>query len=183
MIRKIASYLCSIFSVVFLVAIFTPQSYAQSTCQTPAAVTGVTITYPDCSDTSCNFEQGSCSWSTAANAANYSVVVTNTNSGAQVYSQSIPAGTTKIVFPVTNGQTYKCDVTGVNSCGQSGTAGTTTLLCEVEGASVPSPTTPPVVNQPPPAQLPPTGMVTNSIMIGGLSVLFIFIGGYALKKK
>lgn len=185
MTYKIASYLCSVFSVlciVLSVAFVTPQASAQSTCQTPAAVTGVNITYPDCSATSCNFNQGTCSWSPATNAATYTVLITNTNTGAQAYSQSVPAATTTVSFPVTNGQTYKCDVTGVNSCGQAGTMGTQTLLCEVEGASIPSPTTPPVVNQPPPVQLPPTGIVSNSIMIAGASILFLVFGGYVLKR-
>lgn len=186
MIRKTASYLCSVFSVLCIVlsiAFITPQASAQSSCQTPAAVTGVNITYPDCSATSCNFNQGTCSWSSATNAATYTVLVTNTATGAQAYSQSVPAATTTVAFPVTNGQTYKCDVTGVNSCGQAGTLGTQTLLCEVEGASVPATPTPiPVVNQPPPVQLPPTGIVSTSIMIAGASILFLAFGGYALKK-
>lgn len=186
MIRHIASYLCSVFSVVLVlltIAFVTPHAWAQSSCQTPAAVTGVNITYPDCSATSCNFNQGTCSWSAAANAATYTVLITNVNSGAQAYSQSVPASTTTVAFPVTNGQTYKCDVTGVNSCAQSGTTGSLTLLCEVEGASTaPTPTTAPVVNQPPPAQIPPTGLVTNTILIMGASILFLAFGGYALKR-
>ncbi len=187
MIRKLASYLCSVFSVVFVMCVITfvtPQASAQSTCQTPSDVTGVTITYPDCSATSCNFNQGTCSWTAATNAATYTVLITNTTTGAQAYSQSVPAATTTVAFPVTNGQTYTCNVTGVNSCGQSGAAGSLTLLCEVEGAATtPTPTPIPVVNQPPPVQLPAAGIVSNSIMIAGLSTLFILVGGFALKKK
>jgi hypothetical protein len=176
-----ASKLCIVFicCIVFSFLSFPSQTYAQSSsCQTPAAITGVTITYPDCSDTTCNFNQGTCTWNSSANAANYTVVVTNAGSGTGVYNQSVPAGTTKVAFPVTNGQTYKCDVTGVNSCGQNGATGTQTLLCQVDQAASPSPTTPPVVNQPPPVQLPATGMFENTLLFGGISLFLIIVGSF-----
>lgn len=186
MIRKIASYACCVFSVVCIVitiSLLTPQASAQTSCQTPSAVTGVAVVYPNCSGPNCDFNSATCSWTAAANAVTYTVLVTNASTGAQVKSETVSASTTSTTFPVTSGAVYKCDITGVNACGTAGPTGTHSLLCEVDQASNPSPTTPPVVNQPPPAQLPATGAISNSIMIATASILFITIGGYALKKR
>ena len=182
MMTLLASKLSCVFLFVLGLFIFIhPQlTFAQTpACQTPAAVTGVTVTYPDCSGSTCSFTTAGCSWNSATNASTYQIVVTEVDTGTQVTKQSVNASTTKLTFPVTAGRTYKCDVTGVNSCGQSGGTGTDSLLCQVEGGT-PIPTATPVVARPPQTNLPPTGIVENTIMVAGASLIFMIIGSIVL---
>lgn len=148
-----------------------PQANAQ-TCTTPAQVTGVTIAYPYCIGTSCSFSQASCTWNASADAAQYKLTVTEVDSGNVVVSET--AAATSKVFTVTGNKTYKCDVSGVNSCGTSGTAGTFSLLCEVDAAA-PIPTTAPAAPTAVPT-VPPTGTMTTTLMVAVGSAIVLVIG-------
>ena len=115
--------------VAVLLYLFIPSSAFAQACTTPGAPSNVTIDYPNCSGQDCNFEQASCSWGAATGATSYSVSVTEVDSGTAVATNQTVTGTT-YVFPVTPNKTYKCDVTGTNSCGQAGATGTASLLCQ-----------------------------------------------------
>lgn len=110
----------------------------------------------------CTFDKASCSWDPVSGASSYNVKVTEVDSGNVVKTDSITSGTTKIVFPVTPGKTYKCEVTAVNSCGSTGGTGSDSLLCSVPGNTTSPSPTPKATPTPPPATPAPVSTPTPS---------------------
>lgn len=127
-----------------------PAPTAVPACQTPAQVTNVRMSYPNCPENSqeCIFTEASCTWDAVTGATSYTVKATQVESGAVAKNETISAPTTKIVFPVTAGKTYQCDVSAVNACG-AGAPGSDSLLCQVEAGPSPSPSPVPVVTTAP----------------------------------
>jgi hypothetical protein len=176
------------------------QSGAQTpgeACTVPAPVQNVLITYPHCdASNNCSLTQANCTWSAVDGATGYQMTVTETDSNTIVKTEAVTG--TSSIFDVTQGKTYQCDVQAVNSCGESGPAGSHTLLCEVD-ALVASPSPTPVVTTPPtltptlppgitpityvsapPPTLPPAGITDNTTLIGAGAALFIFAGAALL---
>ncbi len=128
----------------------TPATSVQSgTCSAPSAVQNVKVAFPGCNGDQCSFTQASCSWDAVTGAASYNLKVTDTNTGTVVMNQSISANTTSVLFNVTQGDTYKCDVAAVADCGTVGIASSDQLLCSVNGllpsvspTTTPAPVTP-----------------------------------------
>lgn len=136
-----------------------------SACTPPGTVNNVLVEYPSCTGDQCLFDQASCSWSAVDGAVTYTLKVTEVDSGNVVKSESLNASTTRTTFPITNGKTYKCDVTAVNACGASGGTGTHSLLCKTDGlfpTNTPAPTTP---VSPPPTS-PPAPTTPASLVCG-----------------
>lgn len=117
----------------------------QGVCQAPAAPSNLAITYPNDQGGQANFAEASCSWDAVPDASNYAVKITEVDTSTQVKSETV-TGTT-IVFPVTNGNTYKCDVSATNSCGATSSEATVSLLCQAD-VEVVTPTQPPVPTVP-----------------------------------
>lgn len=176
------------------------QSSAQTpgeTCTTPATVQNVLITYPHCdANGNCPLTQANCTWSAVTDATGYQLTITEVDSNTIVKTEAVTG--TSVVFDVTQGKTYKCDVQAVNACSDLGLAGTDELLCEVD-ALVASPSPTPVVTTPPtptptlppgitpityvtapPPTLPPAGITDNTTLIGAGAALFIFAGAALL---
>lgn len=93
----------------------------------------------------CRFDQASCTWDAEPAAVSYSVTVIEVDSGQTIKTETIPAGTTKVVFPVTANKTYRCDVAAANACGTLGPAGSASALCAAEGVATPAPSVAPSV--------------------------------------
>jgi len=148
------------------------------TCPTPDQVPNVLVTYPSCVGNVCNFTQGSCSWGTVSGTTKNQVTITEVETGTVISDQQVDAATTNLAFPVKESNTYKCDVSAINSCGATGPAGTNSLLCKVDGAVTTSPVPPVSQNNQPlqtPMTLPVTGNTTPLFMltIGGTFLLII----------
>jgi hypothetical protein len=152
------------------------------TCQAPAAVSGVELSYPSCQGTQCDFTQASCSWAAVNGAVSYSITVTQVETGSVTSTTTVTAPTVTYSFPVTQGQTYRCDITAVNACGASGVAGSAQALCAVDGqVASPQPTQPPQPTVPP--QVIPTVVATgdtNMTMLVGIGGVFVAILGGVL---
>lgn len=161
----------------FVFFLFPTDSFAQ----TPAAVTGVLVEYPECQGDSCSFVQASCSWAAVTDATSYTYTITEVDTNTQVQSANVSSSTLSVVFPVTQGRTYKCDVFATNAGGASGATGTHSLLCSAEGlldTPTPAPTT---ASAPPPTKAPiesPGGFETTALILGGITL--IIAGGLAL---
>lgn len=156
-----------------------PTQVSAQACTTPAAVTNVVVTYPDCTGSTCLFTQANCTWAAVTGAASYQITATEVDSNTVVKNQTVDSATTKVVFPVTSGKTYKCDVTAINSCGQSGGTGSDTLLCKIDGiTSAPTavPTSAPLVKNTPIPTLAPTGDTQSMIIVGSIIAVFSIIG-------
>src|SRR3989344_2279491 len=163
-----------------------------ATCPALPAVAGVKVEYPGCEGTQCEFTQASCSWTASAGAASYNVSVTEVETGTAVKTnESIPSGTTKIIFPITQKKTYKCDVVAVSSCGSLSPVSSDQLLCEADAIietpapTVAPPTTAPTIpptatptKTPTPTLEPTRGTEQTFVIIGG--ILFAIIGGIIL---
>lgn len=154
-------------------------------CAAPAATTGVQVEYPGCaSGTTCDLAQASCKWNSQADAASYNVTVTEVETGTLIKNnESEAASVTKIVFPITQGKTYKCDVVAVSACGGLGAPGTDQLLCKADALiDTPTPTLIPTKPAAPPTATPtiakPGGMVQSIGLIGG--ILLAIVGGIVL---
>lgn len=160
-----------------------PQAYAQA-CAAPATATGVTVEFPGCNGTQCDLTQASCKWNAQADAASFNVTVTEVETGTIIKNnESEPAATVKIVFPITQGKTYKCDVVSVSACGGLAAASSDSLLCQADALiSTPTPTVAPTATPIPPTATPtiakPGGVVQTVALIGG--VLIAIIGGIVL---
>lgn len=170
-------------------------------CPALPAVAGVKVEYPGCQGTQCEFTQASCLWTASIGATSYNVTVTQVESGAPIKSnESIPSSTTKILFPITQNKTYKCDVVAVSSCGSLSVASSDQLLCEADAIiDTPTPTTvpptaiptiaptaiptvPPIATLVPPTATPTIaspGEILQSVSIIG-AILFAIIGGIIL---
>lgn len=155
-----------------------PVANAQS-CQTPAQVQNVLVTYPSCVGDVCNFTQGNCSWGSVSGATANHVVITEVETGTTIMDQQLDVSVTSTVFSVKESNTYKCDVSAVNSCG-AGVAGTSSLLCKVDGAVT---TTPPLPTSVPPYtnnQLTQSPVVTLPVAGNTNPLLVLGIGGSVL---
>ncbi len=164
--------------IVFVLTLFLIPGNAHAQTA-PAAVTGVLVEYPECEGDSCSFVQASCSWNAVETAATYNYTVTEVDTGTQVQSSTVDTSILRVVFPVTQERTYKCDVFATNSTGQSGGTGSHSLLCSAEGLIDETPTPVPATPLPtkPPIESP--GAFTNTaIIVGGITL--VIIGGLAL---
>jgi hypothetical protein len=122
-----------------------PAANAQ-TCPIPAQVTNVAVIFPSCVGTVCNFTQGSCTWATVSGAINYKVMITDVETSAVVPNQQVDPANNSVIFSVAESNTYKCDVSAINSCGATGAIGTASLFCKVDAAvTTPTPTPTPTV--------------------------------------
>jgi hypothetical protein len=108
---------------------------AQS-CTTPPQVSTVEVNYPSCSGAQCSFVEADCTWDAVSGAANYSVKITEVESGSVIKNVTVGGSLTSYTFPVTQGKTYRCETSAVNSCGTSGPAGVGEAICEVDGLTV-----------------------------------------------
>jgi hypothetical protein len=98
----------------------------------------------------CSFVEADCTWDASTDASNYAIKITEVESGTVIKNVTVAASTTKYTFPVTQNKTYRCEVSAVNSCGQSGPAGAGEALCAVDGlVSTPAPTPTPVPSKTP----------------------------------
>lgn len=132
----------------------------EPTCQLPQAPANVHVSFPSCEGDQCSFENASCSFDPVANAVSYTLKVTEVETNTVIKSETLTPSTTKVVFPITQGKTYKCDVAAVNSCGQTGATASDSKLCQVEGA-LPTPTGVPPTSTPIPTNTPvPTQAAT-----------------------
>jgi len=148
-----------------------------SACQTPDAVSGVELNYPNCVGTQCNFTQADCTWAAVNGATSYSIKVTQVESGTVTKTDTVAAPTVTYVFAVEQGKTYRCDIAAINSCGTSGPVGSAQALCSVDG-QVGSPT--PVQPTTPPQVIPtvvPTGDTDTTMLVGIGGVIVAIIGG------
>lgn len=122
---------------------FTPSSIpaivtnvtAQS-CTTPPEVSTVEVSYPSCVGSQCSFVEADCTWEAVSGATNYTVKVTEVESGSIVKNVTAQGSATSYTFPVTQNKTYRCEVAAVNACGTSGPAGAGEALCAVDGLTV-----------------------------------------------
>lgn len=123
-------------------------SGAGGACETPGTVENVRVEYPSCQGDQCSFTEASCSWDAVSGASKYALKITEVDSNSVVKTEESTG--TRVVFPVTQGKTYQCDVSAINSCGNTGGVGSDSLLCAVEGlvstpAPTAAPTAPPVI--------------------------------------
>lgn len=176
-----------IFSFILLFAFF-PSSVTAQSCSAPAVASGVIVEYPGCNGSSCDLAQASCSWTSQADASSYNVTVTELETSTVIKNnESHPNTTTKILFNITQGRTYKCDVVSVASCGALAAAASDQLLCEADALiDTPTPTqassvptTAPGVPTAIPAPLQPIdapgGLVPTVGLIG--AILLVIVGG------
>lgn len=158
------------------------RAYAQA-CSPPAVATGVTVEYPGCNGSSCDLVQASCAWNSQADAASFNVTVTEVETGTIIKNnESQPAATTKVLFPITQGRTYKCDVVSVSACGGLAASSSDQLLCEADAIiDTPTPAPPTATPVPPthtPTIAPPGGIVQTASIVGG--ILILIVGGILL---
>ena len=125
-----------------------PEQTAQQSCPVPAAVQNVQVEFPNCTGDICNFTEASCSWSSVAGATKYQLKITEVDTGRVVKDEQVEAAIIRTVFPIIQGNTYKCDVSAINSCGASGAIGTHSLLCKADAAVVTPTPIPPTVAPP-----------------------------------
>ncbi len=115
---------------------------AQS-CTTPPQVSTVEVNYPSCAGAQCSFVEADCTWDAVSGAANYSVKITEVDSGTVVKNVTVGGSSTSYTFPVTQKKTYRCETSAVNACGTSGPAGVGEAICEVDGGLDPVPSATP----------------------------------------
>mgnify|MGYP002074439314 CR=1 FL=1 len=166
-------------------ALFVPSEANAQSCSAPAVASGVTVEFPGCNGSSCDLTQASCAWNSQADAASYNVTVTEVETGTIIKNnESQSSSTTKVLFPITQGRTYKCDVVAVASCGSLAAASSDQLLCEADAIiDTPTPTTvavPPTATPIPatPTIAPPGGFLQTVSIVGG--VLIVIVGGILL---
>lgn len=149
--------------------------------QVPDTVTGVLVEYPECVNGSCSFSQASCSWNAVTGATSYNYTITEVDTNTQVQSSTVDTNTLRVVFPITQERTYRCDVFATNAQG-SGGSGTHSLLCSADGLLDPTPTaTPAATTTPLPTKQPieaPGAFSNTAIILGGVALLIV--GGLAL---
>jgi len=186
MIRNLLIAVLSFLSIGFFVNLgLTPSAYAQTatpvpttaSCPVPAQVQNVKVEYPGCTGTQCSFANATCSWGASTDATQYQLTITEVETNTSVKNEKVPTTTTTVTFPVTQGKTYKCNVSGVNACGTSGVAGSYSLLCETDALLEPTaaPTAPPAKPTAKPT-LPPAGAFENTIIIGAISLILLTLG-------
>ena len=116
-----------------------------------------------------NATQGVCTWDNVSNAVSYNVSVKDLTTGKTVASNTLQAPNNQFPFNDNGSDTYECNVTANNICGNSPPAqsppSTCTTITPTPQVSVsPTPTTPPTPTPTPtPTQLPtptPTAVPT-----------------------
>lgn len=178
----------------------TPATTQQESCPTPSQVSSVKVEFPNCVGSVCNFTQASCSWDSVSGATKYQIKVSQVESGETVKDDQVDAAVTRVEFPITQGKTYRCDVSVINSCGNISAVASDQLLCQADAlipTTAPSttpnptpapttfvpttaptiiPTTPPVSTTIPTA-IPPTMAPTGNTIptIGAFAGIFIII--------
>lgn len=175
----------------------TEEEQAQA-CATPGEVTNVNIAYPHCEGENCVTDKADCSWSSVQDAVSYKVKITEIDTNTVKQDVTVGGGTSLLVFDVIENNTYKCEVSAVNSCGSTGPAGSHQIVCKVLGTVTVAPTAPPsptptvpttTVTQPPAptsppvtpiTALPPTGSLGSTIFIGAAAALLFVAGGLLL---
>lgn len=177
---------------VLIASIFSAARVNAQTCTTPAQVPNVQVAYPSCdSNDFCDFTKATCSWGSVSNAVSYSVKSTEVETGTIVYNQSVAATLSTVTFSITQGKTYKCDVSAVNSCGTAGPAGTHSLLCQIDAVVTTTPTiaptqsiiptstimlSPTITLRSPPPIIPTSGNITGTIFAGAGLMLILIVG-------
>lgn len=161
------------------------QVHAQ-TCNAPATATGVEVSYPGCqgeeAGAQCSLENAKCKWNSQADAASYNVTITEVESGNVIKNnESVQSSSNNVLFPVTQGKTYKCDVVAVSSCGGLALAATDQLLCEADAIiATPTatliPTVAPTTPIIPPKVIQQPGGILQTVAITG-GVLLAIVGG------
>ncbi len=167
-------------------ALFVPSEANAQSCSAPAIASGVTVEFPGCNGSSCDLTQASCAWNSQSDAASYNVTVTEVETSTVIKNnESQSSSTTKILFPITQGRTYKCDVVAVASCGTLAAAASDQLLCEADALiDTPTPTQPAAAVPtstpipPTPTIAPPGGFFQTISIVGG--VLIVIVGGILL---
>lgn len=168
-----------------------PAVVQQTSCPTPAQVQNVQVEFPNCVGDICNFTQASCTWSSVAGATKYQLKISQVESGEAVRDEQVEAAVTRVEFPIAQNKTYKCDVSAINSCGESGAAGSHSLLCAADAlVSTPTPIPPQPTSAPIPTLTPiptliptstptpaptiaPPGNVESTLALGiGIVILF-----------
>jgi len=149
------------------------------TCTTPGQVQNVLLTFPYNNAGQVNFTQANCTWDALSGASNYQVTITNATTNAQVLSQQVAGTVTSQVFAVQDNNTYTCSIAAINSCGTSGTANSYSLLCKVDAAVDTPPPAATVAPKPAPT-VPPTGTISNTIVLSLGTAVFIFGGLFLL---
>lgn len=181
--------LTSVFIIFFGVFGLVKVNSAQAqTCTAPAVATGVTVDYPGCNGSQCDLTQASCSWTSQGDASSYNVTVTEVETNTVIKNnESQTASTTKILFPITQKRTYKCDVVAVSSCGGLAAAASDQLLCEADAiidTPTPAPTSVavPTATPVPPTAVPtiakPGGPTQTLVLLGG--IMIALVGGVIL---
>jgi hypothetical protein len=162
----------------------------------PGIVESVSVNYPNMEGDSLDYTKASCTWDPNSNASQYSIKITEVDTGDVLKEDLINSGITKEVFSVVENNTYRCEVAAVNASGIPGAAGADEQICQVEASAQPTPTTPPVPTTPvltstPTATLvpqiptatptlPPAGNVGTIAAIGLGGVILFLIGGALL---
>lgn len=181
MIKKAFILFFAVFSFGVFSLLNTPKAQAQA-CAAPAAASGVVVEFPGCTGTSCDLTQASCSWSSQADATSFNVTVTEVESGTILKNnESQSASTTKILFAITQGKTYKCDVVAVSACGGLAAATSDQLLCQIDALITPTvvpPTATPIPPTPTPTIASPGGIGQSVVLVGG--IILAIIGGIVL---
>ncbi len=151
-------------------------------CAAPAVATGVTVEFPGCNGSSCDLTQASCAWNSQSDAASFNVTVTEVETGTIIKNnESQPSTTTKVLFAITQGRTYKCDVVSVSACGGLAAAASDQLLCEADAIiDTPTPTPiPPTATPIPPSPTPtptiapPGDLVQTISLLSGIAILIV----------
>lgn len=167
-----------------------PAQPQQEACPAPAAPAATTVQYPHLDGDNFELTQADCGWEPVEEAATYNISITETDTGNVIRDDSVPASTTGVSFPVTQGMTYKCEIEAVNDCGTVSAVTSDEQICSTDGLIIsPSPTQPPVVTvaptTPPPVvttapTIQPTPPATGTAEIlaigGGIAALAVTIG-------
>ncbi len=169
----------------FIFSISASKAHAQA-CAAPAVATGVTVEFPGCNGTQCDLAQASCKWDAQADAASFNITVTQVEDGSFVKNNDPQtASTTKIVFPITQGKTYRCSVVSVSACGGLAAAASDQLLCAADAmVATPTPTLVPLTAVPTsiptatPTIAKPGGVVQSVALFGG--IFLAIVGGIVL---
>ena len=173
-------------AVAFSLLLVTPGKVDAQSCAAPVVATGVAIEYPGCNGASCDLLQAGCEWNSQADAASFNITVTEVDTSTIIKNnESQSSTTTKVIFPITQGRTYKCDVVAVSSCGGLAAAASDQLLCPADAIlDTPTPTqvvVPTATSMPPTAKptiASPGGFMQSITIIGGLVI--VIIGGFLL---
>lgn len=157
----------------------------------PGAVESVSVNHPYIDGDAVDYTRASCTWDPNPNAVQYSLKITEVDTGTIVKDEAISTEQTEDIFTPTGGYTYRCEVSAINASGVAGVAGIDEQVCEIPLEPSPTPvvTTPPVVVVSPTdipvlptavPTLPPAGSVETIATLGIGGVILLLIGGALL---